>query len=131
MPPQAVAIDRPVANVMRASENTGPRYVEMPRVPPIGKPSGGLDRRFETRDLDAWSKQSEIREEGTDPRVTHRTERRRECLPGSAAHGDALADVRNPPLAGQRQSNGETAQREGDRVAIAAHRATMRAVCDS
>jgi hypothetical protein len=97
----------------------------------MGKPSGGLDRRFETRNLDAWPKKSEIREEGTDPRVTHRTERRRECLPGSAAHGDAIADVRNPPLAGQRQPNGKTAQREGDRLAIAAHGAKMRAACDS
>jgi hypothetical protein len=65
-----------------------------------------LDGRIDTRDLNAGTKKSEVREEGTNPRVTHRAERRRECLPGSAAHGDALADVSNPPLAGQRQPNG-------------------------
>ena len=65
-------------------------------------------------DFNAWSEQSEVGEEGTNPRLTHRLERRRESLPGSAAHGDALAHVSDPTLASQHQPNGKPAQRERD-----------------
>ena len=65
-------------------------------------------------DFNAWSEQSEVGEEGTNPRLTHWFERRRKGLPGSAAHGDALTDVGNPPLASQHQPNGKPAQRERD-----------------
>ena len=65
-------------------------------------------------DFDAWPEQSEVGEEGTNPRLAHWFERRREGLPGSAAHGDALTYVGNPPLASQHQPNGKPAQRERD-----------------
>ncbi len=75
-----------------------------------GRSGGGLQRG----DFDAWPEQSEVGEEGTNPRLTHWFERRRKGLPGSAAHSDALTDVSDPPLAGQHQPNGKPAQRERD-----------------